>query len=76
MALTLEALRVAYLNRETLEIVEVDVPNDAACLAATQRWWEVLIDHWERQTPPTPKPEAWECKYCCFNTCCEAVGQI
>jgi len=66
----LDALRIAYVIRDTLEITEapISLPAHEEDVVAD---WAILISAWNTQTPPTANPEKWECQYCPYQTDCE-----
>jgi CRISPR/Cas system-associated exonuclease Cas4 (RecB family) len=63
----IDELRIAYINRDTLEIFDLSVPMDAAAVNAD---WEPLIGYWDRQETPPMTKTAWECKYCQYQAQC------
>jgi CRISPR/Cas system-associated exonuclease Cas4 (RecB family) len=64
-----DELRIAYLNRDSLEIVEVPVLYDNV-YAGVSEDWSRLIEAWKAQQEPEANPASWECKYCAYNTSC------
>lgn len=61
--------RIAYINRDTFEIHENDVPF--YLWEEVKLDWDILIDAWEIQKEPAPNAEKWECKYCMYRDTCE-----
>lgn len=64
---SIDECRIAYISRDTLEIVDLLAPENFHAVNAD---WQTLIGYWERQeTPPMTRNE-WECKYCQYSSDC------
>lgn len=66
----IQAARVAYLNRDTLELVEYPIDDMRVTLAAVDADWNLLRDNWERQELPPKTAISWKCKYCAYAHDC------
>jgi len=66
-----DELRGAYIDRETLRIVQ-ECPVDFEQMAGTVAFdWTVLIDAWNAQEEPDANPDdTWECKFCAYRYDC------
>lgn len=65
----LDALRIAYVIRDTLEITETPI-DMARYEGAVIDDWSQLITAWNQQTEPAPNPQRWECRYCVYSVGC------
>lgn len=70
--------QIAYLSRDTLEIVEhtVGTPGifPAENFDAIDEDWHTLINYWDRQETPPMTRNNWECKYCQYQAHCAPGG--
>jgi CRISPR/Cas system-associated exonuclease Cas4 (RecB family) len=65
----LDELRIAYVIRDTMEILEAPISHSAAAEAD----WNILIGAWICQEPPAANPEKWECRYCAYASDCASA---
>lgn len=65
-----DAVRLAYVVRDTMEIREVDLIWLEKCRAEVREDWEILIRAWEAGKQPQANPSGWECRYCAYNQVC------
>lgn len=70
----IDECRIAYLSRDTLEMLDMAVPDDPGLVPAVKRDWETLIGYWERHETPPMTSSQWECKYCQFQAECLPGG--
>lgn len=69
----IDSCRIAYINRDTLEMHENTVLHDMLC-EEVETDWNLLIRAWEQQEEPEPSPATdWECRYCIYNKECPYV---
>jgi CRISPR/Cas system-associated exonuclease Cas4 (RecB family) len=61
-----------YLNRDTLAIKEVVIPEDTILNKAILEDWRILVDGWHLQEEPIANPANWECPYCAYQHTCSA----
>lgn len=64
----LDELRIAYVIRDTMEVLEAPISHSAAVEAD----WNILIGAWICQEPPAANPDKWECAYCPYKNECQA----
>jgi len=65
----LDALRIAYVIRDTMEIREAEIAlaqYDHDVISD----WAILMSAWNMQEPPVPNPTKWECRYCNYSADC------
>lgn len=62
-------LRIAYLNRDSLQLLEFLVDFQTYISAVTSDWGK-LFDAWNSQQEPEPNAESWECKCCQYAATC------
>lgn len=67
-----DAVRLAYIVRDTMDIREAEIRVDT-CKAEVIEDWALLIQCWEADTPPKANPNGWECRYCAYNQVCGAA---
>lgn len=65
-----DELRVAYIDRDSLDILEIPV-DYAQMRPDVFQDWDTLITAWERQEEPTANPQSWECRYCIYTAECD-----
>lgn len=63
----IDACRIAYISRDTLEILDLPVTLNLNQVADD---WITLYGLWERQETPPMTRNNWECKYCQYNAEC------
>jgi hypothetical protein len=68
----LDGCRIAYVSRDTLEILDMAV--DLQSLPLVHGDWRALLGYWERQETPPVTAQHWECKYCQYQTACLPGG--
>lgn len=64
--------RIAYINRDTMEIVELPVDLFSFYQETVRKDWRILIEAWEAKQEPTANAEYWECNYCRYNESCDS----
>lgn len=67
--LPVDECRIAYVNRDTLEICENII--SFGDYAGVKDDWDLLISAWNKQEEPAPNAQKWECKYCMYRDDCE-----
>ncbi|MGD9125734.1 MAG: PD-(D/E)XK nuclease family protein [Planctomycetia bacterium] len=68
----LDALRMAYVVRDTMEIQEIPIEmarHEDDVLSD----WAILINAWDQQIEPDPNPQRWECAYCAYAHDCPSA---
>jgi CRISPR/Cas system-associated exonuclease Cas4 (RecB family) len=69
----LDALRLAYVVRDTFEIREIEVERISSEPTVIADW-QLLLDAWVDQKEPAANPSEWECKYCQYKADCLPGG--
>lgn len=65
--------RIAYINRENLDVVADIQVNPMRWISETLKDWDTIIGAWKRDREPAANPEHWECKYCPYIQSCGAA---
>jgi len=65
-----EEIRIAYISKDDLRIMEVPVNTDGI-EEGVRKDWDTLLLYWQEQKAPPPNPKDWECKYCIYRSSCE-----
>jgi hypothetical protein len=65
-----DELRVAYIDRDSLDILEIPVEYDQMRPAVFEDW-DTLIAAWSYRNEPRANPQYWECRYCIYKDVCD-----
>jgi hypothetical protein len=69
-----DTLIVAYIERETLNVVQEATVDYERHIKDVEDDWRILIDAWKMKIAPEANPdEAWECKFCGYRDGCPTV---
>jgi CRISPR/Cas system-associated exonuclease Cas4 (RecB family) len=68
----LDALRIAYVIRDTMAITEAQIDMRRYESAVCEDW-EIILHAWNYQTPPRANPARWECRYCAYSADCPSA---
>lgn len=63
------AVKLAYISKDDLRIVEVPVDVEGL-REEVEEDWHSLAGAWNMQREPVPNPMPWECKYCGYCSAC------
>lgn len=66
-----DELRVAYIDRETLRVVQEYQVCFNLLIQEVHADWDILIGAWNAQVEPDANPDdTWECKFCAYRDSC------
>lgn len=68
----IDSCRVVMVDKDSLRMVEVEVPYHQEVKDAVRKDWEECIGYFKRkELPPATPKEPWECRLCAYRKLCD-----